>query len=226
MTTAQELHDAARKLANTYTTLTELKWTPERPPSVKVMRSQDGPRSPSPDNDRALNLEYELERETTDERVPGGLRAMARDALQYTTAPRHTRRHHGYCDDHVTPGVLCAHIAHHADEVADNFPAADDLAELLRDQDRYLARRVHDHRGETMVPIPADTMATGFGTAADLAPLVSAAVGRHIDRKQVTFWGRSGRITRYTNQDGTTTYRLDQVIEAANNYVDKRRSTR
>lgn len=222
MTTAEELHALARDLANTYATLAELKWTPERPPSVKVMRSQDGPRSPSPDNDRAFNLEYELERETADERIPGGLRAMTRDALSYTTARRHTPTGHGYCDDHVTPGMLCAHIARHAAEIVDNFPAADELAELLRDQDRYLARRIHNHRGETLTPIPADTMATGFGTAADLAPLVSAAIGHAIDRKRITYWGRCGKITQYLTQDGTTHYQLAQVIEVAREQVQRR----
>ena len=70
--------------------------------------------------------------------------------------------------------------------------------------------------------MPADTLATGYGTAADLAPLVSAAIGRHIDRKQITYWGRSGRITAYTQPDGTTQYRIDQTITAAREYTDKR----
>lgn len=222
MTTADELNTLARKLADTYATLAELKWAPERPPSVKVMRSQDGPRSPSPDNDRAFNLEYELERETPDERIPGGLRAMARDALGYTTARPHLPRGLGYLDDHISPGILCAHIARHAAEIVEHFPAADDLADLLVDQERYLTRRVHDHRGETMTAIPADTMATGFGTAADLAPIVSAAVGRSFTRDQIRYWGRSGRVTPYTTADGTTHYRLGDLIETAREYADKR----
>ncbi len=222
MTTPDELAHAAKRLANTYATLAELKWTPERPANVKVMRSQDGPRSPSPDNDRAFNLEYELERETPDERVPGGLRAMARDALSYTTAKRHIPGCFGYMDDHVTPGILCAHIARHAEEIVEHFPAADELAELLHDQDRYLTRRVHNHRGETLKPLPVDTVATGFGTAADLAPIVSAAVGRSFTRDQIRYWGRSGRVTPYTTADGTTHYRLGDLIETAREYVDKR----
>ena len=222
MTTPEDLATAAKRLAGTYATLNELKWTPERPKGERVMRTQSGPRSPSPDNDHAFNLQYELERETPDERVPGGLRAMARDALAYTTAPRHTSRGHGYCDNGITPGILCAHIARHATEITDNFPAAEELTELLHDQHRYLTRRIHNHRGETLKPLPVDTVATGFGTAADLAPLVSAAVGRHIDRKQVTYWGRSGRITPYTTADGTTHYQLAQVIEEARQYTDKR----
>lgn len=222
MTTPDELAHAAKRLANTYATLAELKWAPERPANVKVMRSQDGPRSPSPDNDRAFNLEYELERETPDERVPGGLRAMARDALGYTTAKRHIPGCFGYCDDHVTPGILCAHIARHAAEIVEHFPAADELTELLHDQDRYLTRRVHKHRGGTLKPLPVDTVATGFGTAADLAPIVSAAVGRSFTREQIRYWGRSGRVTPYTTADGTTHYRLGDLIETAREYADKR----
>lgn len=225
MTTPEYLATTAKRLAHTYATLAELKWAPERPANVKVMRSQDGPCSPSPDNDRAFNLEYELERETADERVPGGLRAMARDALSYTTARRHTHTGHGYCDDHVTGGILCAHIARHAAEIVECFPAADELAELLDAQERYLARRVHDHQGETLKPLPADTMATGFGTAADLAPLVSAAVGKSFTREQIRFWGRSGRVTPYTTADGTTHYRLGDLIEAARTYTDRRKTT-
>lgn len=224
--TPDDLRTRARQLANTYATLAELKWTPERSPNVKVMRSQDGPKSPSPDGDWALNLEHELMRETTDEHIPGGLRAMAYDALGYTLAPPHARPdcRVGYLDEDCTPGILCAHIARRAHEVVANFPAAEDLADLLTQQYDYLTRQL-DHRHHTstrLTPIPADTMATGFGTAADLAPLVSAAIGRHIDRKQVTYWGRSGRITAYTQPDGTTQYRLDQTINAAREYTDKR----
>lgn len=221
MTTADELHHAARQLANTYATLADLKWTPERPIGERVMRNQGGSRSPSPDNDRTFNLEYELWR-NDDNGAPGGLKMVAADALSYTTAPRHTPRGHGYLDEHVTPGILCAHIARHATEITTNFPAADDLAELLHDQHTYLTRRIHHHQGKTMTTIPADTMATGFGTAADLAPLVSAAVGRYFTRDQIRYWGRSGRITPYTTADGTTHYQLAQVIEEARQYTDKR----
>lgn len=215
MTTAQELHHAAQRLASTYAELEALKWTPPRTPNVRVMKPQFRSTSPSPDNDRAFNLEYELMRDTPDEHVPGGLRAMACDALAYTTANR------AYLDE-TRPGMLCAHIARHAAEIADNFPAVDELVDLLRDQHHYLTRRIHDRRGETMVPIPADTMATGFGTAADLAPLVSATLGHHIDRKQITEWSRRGKITQYLTQTGTTHYQLAQVIEVAREHIEKR----
>lgn len=225
--TPDDLRTRARQLANTYATLAELKWTPERPPNVKVMRSQDGPKSPSPDGDWALNLEHELMRETTDEHVPGGLRTMAYDALGYTLAPPHARPdcRIGYLDDDCTPGILCAHIARRAHEIVANFPAAQDLADLLTQQHDYLTRQL-DHRHHTntrLTPIPADTMATGYGTAADLAPLATAATGKPVSRETIRSWGRNGHITQYTQPDGTTAYNVGQVIEYAHTYTPRRK---
>lgn len=229
MTPAEELHALARNLANAYNQLAQLKFTPPKPTNVRVMRSQDGPMSPSPDNDWALNLEHELMRETTDEHIPGGLRTIAYDALGYTLAPPHATRtcRVGYLDDDCTPGILCAHIARRAHEITTNFPAAEDLTELLANQLAYLTRQIEHRTGATskLTPIPADTMATGFGTAADLAPLVSAAVGKSFTREQIRFWGRSGRVTPYTTADGTTHYRLGDLIAAARTYTDRRKTT-
>ena len=226
MTPAEELHALARDLANAYNQLAELKFTPPRPVNVKVMRSQDGPMSPSPDNDWALNLEHELMRETTDEHVPGGLRTIAYDALGYTLAPPHSNRtcRVGYLDDECTPAILCAHIARRAHEITTNFPAASDLADLMAEQLAYLTHQINHHHGtgKKLTTMPADTLATGYGTAADLAPLVTAAVGRAFTREQIRYWGRSGRVTPYTTADGTTHYRLGDLIDTAREYVDKR----
>ncbi|MDK8242571.1 hypothetical protein [Corynebacterium coyleae] len=226
MTPAEELHDLARDLANAYSQLAELKFTPPRAPQARKMAPTFGPQTPSPDGDWALNLEHELMRETTDEHLPGGLRTIALDALGYTTAPPHPTRNCpiGYLDDGCTPAILCAHIARHARQIVDHFPAAEELAELMATQHAYLTKHINQRHGQGMklTTMPADTLATGFGTAADLAPLISAVIGRHIDRKQITYWGRSGRITAYTQPDGTTQYRIDQTITAAREYVDKR----
>ena len=226
MTPAEELHALARDLANAYNQLAELKFTPPRAPQARKMAPTFGPQTPSPDGDWALNLEHELMRETTDEKVPGGLRTIAYDALGYTLAPPHATNkcRVGYLDDECTPGILCAHIARRAFEIVEHFPAATDLTELMANQLAYLTKHINQHHGtgKKLTTMPADTLATGYGTAADLAPLVSAAIGRHIDRKQVTYWGRSGRITAYTQPDGTTQYRIDQTINAAREYTDKR----
>lgn len=226
MTPAEELHALARDLANAYNQLAELKFTPPRQPQARKMAPTFGPQTPSPDGDWALNLEHELMRETTDDHVPGGLRAMAYDALGYTLAPPHGNRtcRVGYLDDDCTPGVLCAHIARRAFEIVEHFPAAPDLTELMSDQLAYLTKQINRRLGfaNKLTIMPADTLATGYGTAADLAPLVTAATGKPITRKQLTYWGRSGRITAYTQPDGTTQYRIDQTINAAREYTDKR----
>ena len=72
--------------------------------------------------------------------------------------------------------------------------------------------------------MPADTMATGYGTAADLAPLVSAATGKSITRENIRSWGRNGHITQYTNPDGTTAYNVNQVVEYAHTYTPRRKN--
>lgn len=226
MTPVEELHALARDLANAYSQLAELKFTPPRTPQARKMAPTFGPQTPSPDGDWALNLEHELMRETTDEHIPGGLRTIAYDALGYTLAPPHTNRtcRVGYLDDDCTPSILCAHIARRAHEIVEHFPAVAELNELMAEQLAYLTKQINQRHGtgKKLTTMPADTLATGYGTAADLAPLVSAAIGRHIDRKQITYWGRSGRITAYTNPDGTTQYRIDQTITAAREYTDKR----
>lgn len=226
MTPAEELHALARDLAGAYNQLAQLKFTPPRHPQARKMAPTFGPMSPEPDGDWALNLEHELMRETTDEHIPGGLRTIAYDALGYTLAPPHARPdcRVGYLDDECTPSILCAHIARRAHEIARNFPASQDLADLMASQLDYLTRQIEHRAGARtkLTAMPADTLATGYGTAADLAPLVTATIGRHIDRKQITYWGRSGRITAYTQPDGTTQYRIDQTITAAREYTDKR----
>lgn len=223
MTTAKTLRHLARDLANAYHTLAELKETKTRQEQLRPMIPNFDSDWPFPDGGWGFNLEHELERDTKDEHIPGGFHAMAKDALQYTNAKRHLPKQRGYLDDHVTPGILCAHIAGHAHEIVERFPAAEDLAELLADQLAFLTSQLDRRQGATKLsPIPADTIATGYGTAADLAPLVSATIGRHIDRKQITYWGTSGRLTIFTQPDGTTLYSAHEAIAAAREYTDRR----
>lgn len=215
MTDVYELRRLARDLADLYATLAELRWTPRRTPAARKMKPVFGPMSPEPDNDFSLNLEHELMRETKDQDVPGGLRSMALDALQYTTA--------NIYPDNITPGILCAHIYRHADTIARTFPAADELAELLQAQAEYLAHQIKRQHGNPQAPPPEQ--ATGYGTAADLAPLASAILGREISRHAIRYWARSGRITQHLTSEGTAHYQLAEVIAAARTYTDQRTST-
>lgn len=226
MTTHEELHQAARKLAGLYHELEELKFAPTRTPNVRVQKPTFRSMDPTPDQGWAFNHEHELMRDTTDERVPGGLENIAKDALDYTHARRHRARDYdtaGYRDHDTTPALLCAYIARHAQEITTNFPAADDLLEVINHQRAYLNRHIEQRHGtRNLTPMPPDTMATGYGTAADIAPLVSSLIGKSISREQIRYWGRSGRITTYTTQSGKTHYQVSQVVEQAHAYQDKR----
>ena len=222
MTDVFELRRLARALGDQYALLDNLKQTPARTRLSRKMKSTPGPMSPSPDQDWGLNLENELMRDTTDEDIPGGLRAMAIDALQYTTAQRHTTYLTGYLDQ-PAPSVYCAHLARHAGDIAEKFPAADDLADLLTQQLAYLKHAIDQRHGTPPTRPPRDDEAAGYGTAADLAPLVSAITGRDITRENIRYWARSGRITQHLTANGTAYYELAEVITAARDYTDNRK---
>lgn len=226
MATPDELAHAARTLAGLFHELGELKFAPTRTPNVRVQKPTFRSISPTPDQDWAFNLEHELMRDTTDERIPGGLANITKDALDYTHARRHRTRDYdpaGYRDHDVTPGVLCAYIARHAAEISNDFPAAQELLELLVEQRTYLSGKLAERYGrQALKPMPSDTITTGYGTAADIAPFVSSLVGKSISREQIRYWGRSGRITTYTTPSGTTHYQVSQVVEQAHVYQDKR----
>lgn len=219
MTDEWALRRQARQLADAYATLQELSWTPPRPNHVRKMKPMFRSQSPTSDSDHTINLIHELMRDTPNPHIPGGLRTMACDALSYTTAT-------GYAHD-VQPGILCAHIAYHAHTIATDFPAADELMELMEQQEDYIRRDIGKRFGgpAQIQRELANVRPTGYGTAADIAPLVSAAIGRTITRKQLTWWGRSGRITQHLADDGTSTYELAEAIDAAKNYRDQRRRT-
>ena len=217
MTDEWALRQQARRLADAYATLQELAWTPPRPNHVRKMKPAFRSQAPTADNDHTLNLIHELMRDTPDPDIPGGLRTIACDALTYTTAT-------GYAHD-VKPGILCAHIAYHAQTIAEDFPAADELMELMEQQEDYIRRDINKrHGGPAQIQRElAAVRPTGYGTAADIAPLVSAAIGRTVTRKQLTWWGRSGRITQHLADDGTARYELAEAIDAAKNYRDQRK---
>lgn len=224
MTDVFELRRLARALGDQYALLDELKHTPARTRLSRKMKTTPGPMSPSPDQDWALNLETELMRDTADDDVPGGLRPMAKDALAYTDAQRHTPYLTGYLDN-PSPSVYCAHLARHAGDIAEKFPAADDLAELLVTQLAYLEQAIEKRHGTPPARPPRDDEATGYGKAADLAPLVSAITGREVTREHIRYWARSERITQHLTADGTAYYQLAEVIAAARTYTDNRTTT-
>lgn len=205
MTTPEELHHAAKQLANTYDRLSTLADTPPRPTNVRKMKPNFGPQPPTKDHDWTLNITHELMRETPDEHIPGGLRIMAKDALQHTPAPRHTPNHTGYCDDNITPGILCAHIARQAHPITTNYPAVDDLHDLLRDQHHYLTHAITKRYGRTPEAPEASHTST----------IICAMLGQQgipITRQHLHTWAERGHITKEHNHQGKPTYKLSEVI--------------
>lgn len=60
-------------------------------------------------------------------------------------------------------------------------------------------------------------------TAADAAALASAATGRDVTRKQVTYWGRSRQeVSAQLSEEGVTTYELGEIVDVARGYKDRR----
>lgn len=218
MTDPFELKRAAIRLRDQYRALNDIKMTPPKTPLARKTKPTFGPQSPNPDGDWALNIEHLLVNECDDDNpnaeAPSGLFNMVVDAQRYIHNRTIQTR-----DGHR----LANFIALHSGAIAHQFPAADDLLELIIEQAVYISRHIEKlHGARNLTPMPPDTMATGYGTAADIAPLVSAVLGHHIDRDKIRYWGRSGRITTYTTPSGTTHYQLAEVIEQARNYVDKR----
>ena len=199
MTTEWELRTAARNLADAYNLLDELKWTPARQEQVRKMKPSFNSQSPSPDGDWALNLEIELMRDTPDDTIPGGLRSMACDALNHTTA-----RAYG---DESRPGVLCAHIYRNAWEICDKFPAANDLADLLRDQATYLQRIIRGKHSDT----PRDEQRQ----TSDSIRYRLAQQGIAITADKLRQWARYGHISSEQRDDGRNTYLMSEVLAHA-----------
>lgn len=59
-------------------------------------------------------------------------------------------------------------------------------------------------------------------TAADMAVIISEALGKPVTRKQITYWGTSGQISEYWRDDGVRVYALSEVAAFAQRYRDRR----
>lgn len=207
MTNEFELRDTARELKAHYLELQSLKHTTPNPPEVKTRNSVKGAGPKSPGNWLWVNRYIEMEQ---------NLRELCLNAFGIDGI--NTRLHDG---DLAAPR-LCHLIAWHAQALSE-LPWSQDLAQELQDQARTINRWTNPPEAPRALIRQAQS-SQQLLTASHAAKAATAATGKRIDRKQVTFWGRSGRITQYKNPDGATTYRLDQVISTVENYVDNRRS--
>lgn len=199
MTTDEfELRRLAKNLAALYATLDELKWTPVRQEQVRKMKPTFNSQSPEPDGDWALNLEIELMRDTPDDTIPGGLRSMACDALNHTSA-------RGYGDE-TRPGVLCAYIYRNAWEIADKFPAADDLAELMEAQEHYISGKV-----TLRFPTKEKTSRVEAPQTSTVICKLLSQMGYSVTPDLLRKWAQRGQVPKYGRSNDQNLYKLSEV---------------
>ena len=214
MTDPFELKRAAEQLRQQYAELNQLKHTPPRTPLARKMKPTFGPQSPEPDNDWALNIELLLVDEGDDNNpnheAPSGLFNMVVDAQRYI---------HNKTIQTKNGHRLTTFITHHAGAIANQFPAADDLLELLRNQTQYIQgaiRRRHgtpqQHRGGGTVRLLTATQAAKQLTIR----------GHPTTPDTIRGWARHGHITPIPLPNGRNGYTLNQLQQ----HLDKQNSAR
>ena len=198
------LRDAARNLADAYAELEELKWAKQETKLARKMEPTFGPGSPTPDRDWSLNLEVSLLKETRDERVPGGLLVMAIDALSYTSAAG--RAHE------VRGGMLCANIYRNAFEIAERFPAATDLLDLMLEQDRFITREI-----ARRFPTPTQPKREEPRHNSTVTIRILGQKGHRVTRDQLNYWAKRGHITRHQLANNRSGWLMSEIIHHINN---------
>ncbi|MEJ4139502.1 hypothetical protein [Corynebacterium marquesiae] len=199
MTNEFELRDTARELKAHYLQLHALKHTTPNPPEVKTRNSVKGLGPKSPGNWLWVNRYVEMEQ---------NLRELALNA--FGTDGINIRIHDG---DLAAPR-LCHLIAYHAQPLSELDWAAD-LMQELEDQARTINRWCNPPETPRAL-IRQAQHSTQLLTAAHTAKAASAATGKRIDRKQITYLGRAGHITTHQDTQGNTCYNLGEVINHIN----------
>lgn len=199
MTNEFELRDTARELKAHYLELQTLKHTTPNPPEVKTRNSVKGLGPKSPGNWLWVNRYIEMEQ---------NLRELCLNAFGIDGI--NIRLHDG---DLAAPR-LCHLIAYHAQPLSE-LPWVQDLAQELQDQARTINRWTNPPETPTTL-IRQAQHSTQLLTAAHTAKAATAATGKRIDRKQVTYLGRAGHITTHQDTQGNTCYNLGEVINHIN----------
>ena len=199
MTNEFELRDTARELKAHYLQLQSLKHTTPNPPEVKTRNSIKGLGPKTPGNwlwvNRYITMEQNL-RELC-------LNAFGIDGINI-------RIH----DGDLSAPRLCHLIAYHAQPLSELDWAAD-LAQELEDQARTINKWCNPPETPTTL-IRQAQHSTQLLTAAHTAKAATAATGKRIDRKQVTYLGCAGHITTHKDTQGNTCYNLGEVINHIN----------
>lgn len=210
MTDPFELKRAAIRLRDQYSVLNEIKMAPPKSPLARKTKPTFGPQSPNPDGDWAFNIEHYLVEECDDDNpnreAPSGLFNMVVDAQRYihnkTIQTKDGRR-------------LANFIALHAGAIANQFPAADDLLELIIEQTVYIARQIEKRVGVSPPRPEARQNST-------VICALLAQQGIHVTPELLRKWAERGKITSLRSQ-GRNTYLMSEVIRAGggNQRADK-----
>ena len=188
----QQFRDTARHLGHLYEQLNELKHARPKPPEVRVMRPAPGPQSPG----NWLYVATYIDQEQR-------LREVAFNAL----ADIGVRIN----DNDATAPRLCTLLAFHA-QAASELNWATDLHDELASQIRIIDRRCNPDP----VPTPLIRQAESSEqllTASHVAKAASAATGKRVDRKQITYWGNAGYITTHYDNQGKSCYKLGEIVD-------------
>lgn len=200
MTDPFELKRAAIRLRDRYRALNDIKMTPPRPPVARKTKLAFGPQSPNPDGDWAFNIEHLLVNECDDDNpnreAPSGLFNMVVDAQRYIHN-RTIQTKDGY--------RLANFIALHHGAIAHQFPAADDLLELIIEQTAYLTRHI-DKRVGTSHPRPEARHNSTVICA------LLAQQGIDVTPELLRKWAERGKITTKKDDGGRNTYLLSELI--------------
>lgn len=200
MTDPFELKRAATRLHNQYLALNELKMAPPRSPAARKMKPTFGPQSCAPDGDWALNIELLLVDEGDDDdpgrEAPSGLFNMVLDAQRYI----HNRT------IQTKDGRRLAHfVALHSGAIANRFPAADDLLELIIEQTAYIARQIEKRVG--MSPPRPEARHNSTVICALLAQQ-----GIDVTPELLRKWAERGCVSAQKGSDGRARYLLSDVL--------------
>lgn len=185
------LRNQARDLADLYRQLHGLKHTKPTPPEAHTSHQSPGPKTPG--NWLIISTYIDLEQR---------LREVAFNAF----ADTHIKLRDG---DAAAPR-LCHLLAFHAYTVS-RLDWAEDLLDELEDQARIIRRRVDPPRTAKALALRAQSQNQLF-TAAHAAAAASAITGHKIDRKQITYWGKTGHITTHRDKHGKACYKLSEIV--------------
>lgn len=191
-----QLRDTARELAELYVEMHGLKNTTPTPPEVKTRNSVKGSGPKSPGNWLWMHRYVTLEQ---------NLRELCLNAFGVDGIGIHI------AEDDFTAPRLCGLIAWHAQALSELDWAADLLQEL-DDQARMINRWVNPPQVPRVLIRQAES-SEQLLTASHVAKAASAATGKRVDRKQITYWGNAGYITTHYDNQGKSCYKLGEIVD-------------